>query len=211
MDVTRWLFWNVDTQIDFVYPRGKLYVKGAEDLRQKWKKLTELARKKSITVINTADYHFKNSPELDETPDFINTYPEHCMANSRGADYIKETDPEDPLIFEWNKEYLLTQELFDTTPHRNLIIRKNEFDVFLGNPHTKIILDFLKPDAAVIYGVPSKQLIESILKNLNKKVKQIYIIRDAVKALNGKRLTFNKWGKSGVGIIELNDLKKLLH
>ena len=32
MKLSKWLFWNVDTQIDFVYPRGKLYVEGAENL-----------------------------------------------------------------------------------------------------------------------------------------------------------------------------------
>ena len=33
MELSDLLFWNVDTQIDFVYPRGKLYVQGAEKLR----------------------------------------------------------------------------------------------------------------------------------------------------------------------------------
>jgi len=140
MDLTNWIFWNVDTQIDFIYPRGKLYVPGAETLRPKWKELTRLAEKKSIRVVNTADHHYPNSAEIDSSPDFVNTFPEHCMANTRGADFIRETEPADPVIFDWDKEYLLPPELFDRRKVRNYIIRKDAFDVFEGQKLTDTIL-----------------------------------------------------------------------
>jgi len=210
MDSSKWLFWNVDTQIDFVYPRGKLYVEGAEELRPKWKKLTEMAREKNINVVNTADYHFKNSPELDESPDFKSTFPEHCMANTRGADYIKETDPEDALIFDWNKEYLLTPELFDNTEHRNITIRKDAFDVFQGNPHTNAILEFLHPESVVVYGVTTNVCVDAAVKNLARKVKNVYVVMDAIKELPDIDLPFDAWRKLGVQMIMLKDLEKIL-
>jgi nicotinamidase/pyrazinamidase len=49
MNTSDWLFWNVDTQFDFVSPQGKLYVPGAELLKTNWSKLTQLAKSKSIT------------------------------------------------------------------------------------------------------------------------------------------------------------------
>jgi nicotinamidase/pyrazinamidase len=210
MDLTNWLFWNVDTQIDFVYPRGKLYVQGAEDLRPQWKELTELAKKNSIRVVNTADYHFANSAELDSSPDFVNTFPEHCMAGTRGADYIKETDPEDSIIFDWDKEYLITPELFNSDDHRNFIIRKDAFDVFDGNPMTDTILKQLNPDTVVVYGVTTNVCVDAAVKGLVKKVNKVYVIKDAIKELPNIPLPFDVWEKKGVEMITLAKLKKLM-
>ena len=39
------LFWNVDTQIDFIEPTGKLYVKGAEKLKPVLKKNHRFCRR----------------------------------------------------------------------------------------------------------------------------------------------------------------------
>ena len=98
------IFWNVDTQFDFVSPQGKLYVPGAELLRSNWKKLTQLAKIKSIVVVNTCDWHFTDAAELSENPDFVNTFPQHCMANTSGAGFIEETNPENPSIIDWKTE-----------------------------------------------------------------------------------------------------------
>lgn len=210
MDLTNWLFWNVDTQIDFVYPRGKLYVQDAENLRPQWKELTELAKENSIRVVNTADYHYPNSAELDSSPDFVNTFPEHCMAGTRGADYIRETDPEDSIIFDWDKEYLITPEFFNREEHRNFIIRKDAFDVFDGNPMTDTILKQLNPDTVVVYGVTTNVCVDAAVKGLAKKVNKVYVIKDAIKELPNIPLPFDKWKKKGVEMITLAKLKNLM-
>lgn len=210
MDLTNWLFWNVDTQIDFVYPRGKLYVQGAENLRPQWKELTLLAKENSIRVVNTADYHFANSAELDSSPDFVNTFPEHCMAGTRGADYIRETDPEDPLIFDWDKEYLITPELFSSDEHRNFIIRKDAFDVFTGNPMTDTILKHLKPETVVVYGVTTNVCVDAAVRGLVRRVGKVYVVEDAIKELPNIPLPFEVWQKKGVELLTLKRLKNLI-
>lgn len=210
MDLSNLLFWNVDTQIDFVYPRGKLYVPGAEDLRPQWKKLTEMAAEKSIQVVNTADYHYANSAEIDSSPDFVNTFPEHCMANTRGADYIKETDPEDPVIFDWDKEYLITSELFDPEKFRNFIIRKDAFNVFAGNPLTSTILSYLNPATVVVYGVTTNVCVDAAVKGLIKRVKNVYVVEDAIKELPNIPLPFENWQKKDVHMIETKELEKMM-
>ncbi len=61
------IFWNVDTQVDFMNKDGKLYVQGAEEIKPNLKRLTDLAEKYKITVINTGDYHNKTSKEISNT------------------------------------------------------------------------------------------------------------------------------------------------
>ena len=58
------IFWNVDTQKDFMNPDGALYVEGAESIKPNLKKLTEFARENNIFVVNTADFHFPDDKEL---------------------------------------------------------------------------------------------------------------------------------------------------
>ena len=153
MNISGLLFWNVDTQYDFVSPEGKLYVPGAELLLDKWERLTTLARENNIQVVNTADFHFENSKELSPNPDFVNTFPPHCMANTTGAEYVSETNPENPVIIDWNKEHDIAAKLKNKSARRNILIRKDAFDVFSGNPYSDEIVSEVSPETVVVYGV----------------------------------------------------------
>ena len=64
------LFWNIDTQKDFILPTGKLYIKGAEDIIPNLNTLTTLAKKHKIKVVNTGDYHTPKDKEISDKPDF---------------------------------------------------------------------------------------------------------------------------------------------
>ncbi|MCF6358878.1 MAG: cysteine hydrolase [Draconibacterium sp.] len=202
------LFWNVDTQLDFVSPDGKLYVQNAELLKPIWEKITRLAKINSIRVVNTADYHYPDSVELSSTPNFINTFPPHCMANSKGAEYIIETNPENPIVFNWNKN---DTELFDIEKNRNIIIRKDAFDVFKGNLLTESILKYLKPKIVMVYGVTTNVCVNDAVVGLSDRVETVYVIEDAIKELPNIPLPFDNWKKLGVRIIQLKDLEKLIY
>jgi nicotinamidase/pyrazinamidase len=210
MDLSDWLFWNVDTQKDFVNPKGKLYVEGAEKLKPNWKQLTRMAKENSIRTVNTADFHYYNSPEIDTSPDYIKTFPEHCIANSTGAEFIRETNPEEPVIFDWNKEYLITPEILDREKYRNFIIRKDAFDVFSGNPWTNRIIQLIKPKTVVVYGVTTNICVDFAVKGLVKKAKNIWVVQDAVKELPGISLPFDDWKKLGVQMVSLEELETKL-
>ena len=207
MNISGLLFWNVDTQIDFVEPKGKLYVPGAEMLKPTWKWITEKAQTKKIRVINTADFHYNNSAELSLTPDFVTTFPEHCMANTEGANYITETKPEDPLIFDWNKKYAVSQKILDS---RNIVIRKDAFDVFKGNPYTESVLKIISPETVVVYGVTTNVCVNDAVVGLAGRVRKVLVVEDAIKELPNIPLPFNNWNKLGVEMITTSELKNLL-
>ena len=99
----RTIFWNVDTQYDFMRSDGKLYVQGAEQIERNLEILTQLAETQGIKVVNTADWHKQDSPELSDNPDFVNTFPPHCLQNTKGAEYVPATSPKNPYAVEWEE------------------------------------------------------------------------------------------------------------
>ena len=210
MSLSDLLFWNVDTQKDFVLPTGKLYVQDAELLKSKWKKITQFAKENSIRVVNTADYHYSGSAELSSNPNFVNTFPPHCMANTEGAEYVTETNPENPVVFDWDKNYRNFIELIETDKSRNIVIRKDAFDVFKGNKITESVVKYLSPKTVVVYGVTTNVCVNDAVVGLSGRGVNIFVIGDAIKELPNIPLPFENWKKLGVKMIHLNDLEKLL-
>lgn len=209
MNVCDCIFWNVDTQFDFVSPNGKLYVPGAELLKEKWRKLTEIAKSNSLVVINSADWHYSNSPEISDSPNFINTFPEHCMANTTGAEYVEETNPENPLIIDWKKESNIREELINPSEYRNYIIRKDTFDVFKEHPFTERILKILLPKTVIVYGVTTNICVNDAVVGLVEHVEKVIVVEDAIKELPNIPLPFENWKKLGVNMMNLEEVEKL--
>src|SRR5579884_3564789 len=67
------LFFDIDTQIDFVYPAGALYVSGAEKIIPVVAQLNQRAP----ALISTMDAHAEDDPEFK-------LYPHHCVAGTTG-------------------------------------------------------------------------------------------------------------------------------
>ncbi len=209
MNTSDYIFWNVDTQFDFVSPDGKLYVPGAELLKPNWKKLTQLAKSNSIVVINTADWHYPDSSELSKHPDFVNSFPPHCMANTKGAEFVVETNPENPMIIDWEKESEIGKELIDTKKYQNYLIRKDAFDVFKGNPFTDQILGWLSPRTVIVYGVTTNVCVNDAVVGLAQRVNKVIAVEDAIKELPNIPLPFENWKKLGVELMQLKEIESL--
>ena len=205
------IFWNVDTQIDFIDSTGKLYVQGAETIIPALGELTEIAKAKSIFVVNTADYHQLSSAELSVNPDYQNTFPPHCIAKTPGAEFIPETNPENPFIIDWDKNYNREELETGLKNARNIVIRKDAFDVFKGNKNTESVIEFLAPEMVVIYGVTTNVCVNDAVAGLAERVKRVVVIADAIKELPNLPLPFNQWSQLGVELKSLTDLKNLLN
>src|SRR5437870_3833077 len=95
--MSRVVLWDVDTQVDFMLPNGKLYVRGAEETAPAMRRLVEAARAAGIPHVASADDHELTDEEISEEPDFSSTYPPHCLRGTRGARKISETEQDDPV------------------------------------------------------------------------------------------------------------------
>ena len=73
----RTLFLDVDTQLDFLYPAGALYVPGAEQIVPAIAALNRYAMSRGIPLLSTVDAHTEDDPEFK-------TWPAHCVAGSLG-------------------------------------------------------------------------------------------------------------------------------
>ncbi len=175
MNKNNLLFWNVDTQYDFVMPDGKLYVSGAELLRPLWKEITAFATQKNIKVVNSADYHNEKTVEISNQPDFIHTFPPHCMQNTVGAEFVAETLPANPLVIDWNKKYNIVELMRKPNLNKNIVIRKDKFDVFAGNPYTDEVVSALNPETVVVYGVTTNVCVDQAVQGLAKRVKNVIV------------------------------------
>lgn len=80
------LYLDVDTQQDFVFPSGALYVPGAERIIERVAELNREAITNGHTLIATTDAHSEHDPEFA-------TWPHHCV---RGA--LGQRKPEQTMV-----------------------------------------------------------------------------------------------------------------
>lgn len=206
---TKILFWNTDTQKDFMNKGGSLYVEGAEDIKQNLKRLTDLAKEKGIQVVNTADWHYEESEEIADEPDWIYTFPEHCMVGSEGAEFIDETKPENAVTIDWNKEYHY-DDLAEASKAHNIIILKDDFDTFKGNMNVDRLLLLLKPKTIIVYGVTSNICVDKAVRGLLLRQYKVKVVRDSIKRLPHLPSPISKWEALGAEVISLRDVEELL-
>ncbi len=206
----RTLFWNVDTQEDFIDRSGKLYVRGAEQIRPMLNEITLFAKTEGIRVVNTCDYHLENSHELSSEPDFMTSFPPHCMAGTPGADFISETMPESPLVIDWENETDIAGKLEKLKGFRNIVIRKDAFDVFAGNPHTEKIVQLLDPEQVFVYGVTTNVCVDKAVIGLSELGLKVYVFEDAIRELPDLPLPFDTWKTRGIDLISFSEVRKYL-
>jgi nicotinamidase/pyrazinamidase len=200
----RILFWDVDTQYDFMRSDGKLYVPDAEKIIPTLDKITNYAREKNIPIWGSVDYHDPDDPEISDEPDFYDTFPLHCLKGAPGQEKIDATKPLNPLWIDSRAEASSTLEQKITQHKGEVIFRKQRFDVFT-NPNVIPALDIMQPDKVYVYGVAldvcNAFAIEGFLKMNRFK---IFLITDATKPIHKERgeSLIKKWETAGVQMLD---------
>lgn len=196
------LLWDVDTQKDFIEEDGRLYVDGAEKIRDNLERITNHARENDMKVWGSLDYHNEDDPEISDDPDFEETFPPHCLQETEGWEKIPETLPDDPL---WIDSDPLTNEQLhekiDDHPTDNFF-RKQRFNVF-SNENLDPALDYVDPFQVVVYGVTLEVCVKSSVRGFLDRGFHVTVIEDATRALDENKrdnLLFN-WKNLGAQVI----------
>ncbi len=196
--MARRILWDVDTQVDFMLPDGKLYVPGAEETIPAMRRLVDAARAAGIVHVASADDHELTDPEISDTPDFRNTYPPHCLRGTRGAEKIIETKQRDPLPLSLVPfPPGLVPGLIEG--RREILLLKKNFDVFT-NPNTDPLLDALDPGEIVVFGVATDVCDDAAIRGFLRRGRRVVFVEDAARGLDEQRTAActTSWREGGV-------------
>ena len=203
------VFWDVDTQHDFMHADGKLYVPGAESIIPNLKRLTDYAHQHGIRIVASADDHVPGHRELADAPDFRETFPPHCMRGTPGPRKIPETALRDPLVIEPDAGDPNQVGKRVREHGGDVLLNKHWFDVFT-NANVEAVINALKPRTIVLYGVATDVCNKYALEGLMSRHPEIrlFAVEDAMTAIDPDRQEhlLKEWGEEGVRIISTNEI-----
>ena len=204
------IFWDVDTQFDFMRPEGKLYVPGAENIIDKVSQVRKFALENSYSIIASTDWHGADNKEISNTPDFKQTFPPHCMAGEPGSERVGflgdlpiECIPNDKMDSDDLKK-LINKEQF------HIVIRKQATNVF-SNPNTAKLLELISPKTVAVFGVALDVCVDQVLRELcSFSDTRLCLLKDATKGLQIRTEDeiLDEFKQMGVEIVELSNFKK---
>jgi nicotinamidase/pyrazinamidase len=167
------VFFDVDTQIDFLYPAGALYVPGAERILANIAALNRHAAQQGIPLISTMDAHTEDDPEF-------RTWPPHCVAGTTGQQKPavtllekRVTVPNGPLLPE-------------TAGVQQILLEKQSVDCFT-NPSLIPLLDRVGASRCVVYGVVTEICVKNAIFGLLETGRSVELVEDAVKELDAAK------------------------
>jgi len=169
------IFWDVDTQADFMLPDGRLYVPGAETIIPILARLTNWAAQQQVLVIASTDAHQPNDEEFS-------LYPPHCLAGTLGQRKIPETTLTPQFTIPNHRQARLPE----AGQYRQVVIEKQQFDVFT-NANTEAFLARLGKPEIVLYGVVTEICVAAATRGLLDRGYRVTVVEDAIRNLDAKK------------------------
>lgn len=189
-------FFDVDTQIDFMLPQGKLYVPGAEAIIPNLSRLMACAREHAIPVISSADAHAPDDVEFS-------TWPPHCVIGTPGQQRIQETRWPQPLIVPSLPGAFFAPRDWP----RQVVIEKAAYDAS-ANPNLNAILRALGPRRAVVFGVATEFCVRASALALRARGFPVDLVVDAIQAITaeGGRKAKEEMVAAGVRLVTTDEV-----
>jgi nicotinamidase/pyrazinamidase len=151
----RVIFFDVDTQYDFMDEKGKLYVRGAGEIIPHLRRLIRFATKNKILIVSSLDCHIIHDPEFK-------FFPLHCLDGSKGQEKLDLTLLRKKVII-GNKKYKASTLRKKLKGNLQVILKKQKIDVF-SNHNTRQILEETK--VAYVFGVALDYCVRSFCLGL---------------------------------------------
>jgi nicotinamidase/pyrazinamidase len=166
----RTVFFDIDTQIDFLFPAGALYVPGAERLMRALSRLNHYAAAHGIPLVSTTCAHAEDDAEFRQ-------WPPHCVVGTVGQQKPAE------LLLERRVVVPADPGSFAVEGAEQIILQKNQLDL-TTNPHFPRLLEYLKADVYFVYGVVTEYCVRLAALALLQTGKPVSLITDAIQTLH---------------------------
>ncbi|HXF25942.1 MAG TPA: isochorismatase family cysteine hydrolase [Bryobacteraceae bacterium] len=166
------VFFDIDTQIDFVYPAGALYTPGAERTLPAVAALNRYAAGHAIPLISTMDAHAEDDAEFQQ-------WPHHCVVETVGQRKPANTLLERRLIVPSERAGVSLAGI------QQILLEKQHIDCFT-NRNLASVLAALDAERFVVYGVVTEVCVKCAAFGLLKTGKRVEIVTDAVRCLDEK-------------------------
>ena len=170
------IFWEVDTQADFMLPGGKLYVPGAERLLPDIRRLTDAARQGKVFLVSHGCFHTKDDPEFK-------MFPPHCVKGTPGSVYVPEALTEKVIDVPNDPNAKLPADL---SPYNQILLEKQTLDIFQSR-HAGELVNRLPKDAEfVVFGVVTEYCVRFAAKGLLERGRRVSVVQDAIETLKAE-------------------------
>ena len=169
------VFFDVDTQIDFLFPAGALYVPDAEHIVKTLGALTRFAVAHWLPIISTADAHSEDDPEFK-------TWKPHCVVGTTGQQKAGQTLLDRPLILSSAQGSLdaMRSRISGTA---QIIVEKQALDCFT-NPNLRPLLNLVSAERYVVYGVVTEHCVRYAAFGLLETGARVELVTDGIKSLS---------------------------
>lgn len=166
------VFFDIDSQLDFLFPAGALYVPGAERIVPAIARLNRFAAAHGIPVVSTADAHAEDDPEFSQ-------WPPHCVSGTMGQRKAEATLLEERVVVP-NRDCALSLE-----GARQIVVEKQTVDVF-QSVNIRRILEELNAASYVVYGVVTEVCVLCAVRGLLRTGRPVTVVTDAVETLKAE-------------------------
>jgi nicotinamidase/pyrazinamidase len=167
------VFWEVDTQADFLLPGGKLYVPGAEKLLPNIRRLTDAARQGRVFLVSHGCYHTKDDPEFE-------IFPPHCIQGTSGSAYVPEALTEIVFTVPNDPKAALPRDL---SPYQQIHLEKQTLDIFESRHADELVKQLGNDAEFVVFGVVTEYCVRLAAKGLLERGHRVSVVKDAIETL----------------------------
>jgi nicotinamidase/pyrazinamidase len=168
------ILWEVDTQMDFMMPGGKLYVPGAEKLLPNIRKLTDLARKDRVFLVSHGCFHVPNDPEFK-------TFPPHCVNGTAGAEFVPEALTGKIARVPNEPEAEIPADL---SAYQQILLEKQTLNIFESRHADELVKKLGDQAEFIVFGVVTEYCVNFAAKGLLERGRRVAVVSDAIETLN---------------------------
>jgi nicotinamidase-related amidase len=174
---------NIDTQQDF-FEGGLVDIPNHESILSNLEKISKACKDNGTKVISTIRWFKDDSEFFSEMPDYRETFPRHCIKDTKGARFINQTAPDRYFLLNWEGGNLNFPEIHK---NNNVVVTKKSLDVFEGNQYFDAIIHnlgvpFMERPHYIVYGVEVGPTVLGLLR----RGYEVTVVSDANINTNGQ-------------------------